>query len=54
VAGLAVATLGRLNLNETLKSGIACGTANLFSREPGRFDKNKLSEIVDHLVVRRL
>ena len=54
VAGLAVATLGGLDLDETLKSGVACGTANLFSREPGRFDKNKLSEIADHVVIRRL
>ena len=54
VAGLAVATLAGLDLNDTLKSGVACGTANLFSREPGRFDKDKLSEIADHVVVRRL
>ena len=39
VAGLAVATLGGLDLNETLKSGVACGTANLFSREPGGLTK---------------
>ncbi len=54
VAGLAVATLAGLDLNDTLKSGVACGTANLFSREPGRFDKNKLAEIADHVVIRRL
>jgi len=54
VAGLAVATLGGLDLNNTLKSGVACGTANLFSSEPGRFDKNSLSEIADHLVIRRI
>jgi 1-phosphofructokinase len=54
VAGLAVATLKGLDLNETLKLGIACGTANLFSREPGRFDKHKLTEIADHLVIRRI
>ncbi len=54
VAGLAVATLKGLDLNETLKLGIACGTANLFSREPGRFDKDKLPEIADHIVIRRL
>ncbi|HEY5138007.1 MAG TPA: 1-phosphofructokinase family hexose kinase, partial [Methylococcales bacterium] len=33
VAGLSVATLGGLNLYDTLKLGVACGTANLFSRE---------------------
>jgi fructose-1-phosphate kinase PfkB-like protein len=54
VAALAVSMLGGLDLNDTLKSGVVCGTANLFSREPGRFDKNKLSEIADHLVIRRL
>jgi 1-phosphofructokinase family hexose kinase len=54
VAGLAVATIAGLDHNEILKSGVACGTANLFSREPGRFDKDKLSEIADQVVVRRL
>ncbi len=53
VAGLAIATLGGLDLNGTLKSGIACGTANLFSREPGRFDKNRLSEIADRVEIRK-
>jgi fructose-1-phosphate kinase PfkB-like protein len=54
VAGLAVATLRGLELNETLKSGVACGIANLFSREPGRFDKDKLSEIADHVLIKKL
>jgi 1-phosphofructokinase len=45
VAGLAVATLKGLEPNDTLKLGVACGTANLFSREPGRFEKDKLLEI---------
>jgi 1-phosphofructokinase family hexose kinase len=54
VAGLAVATLGGLELNGTLKLGVACGTANLLSREPGRFDKNALSEIADQVVISKL
>ncbi len=54
VAGLAVARLGGLDLNDTLKSGVACGTANLFSSEPGRFDRAELSEIADQVVIRRL
>ena len=54
VAGLAVATLKGLDLNGTLKQGVACGTANLFSREPGRFDKNTLSEIADQVVISKL
>lgn len=54
VAGLAAATLKELDLNNTLKLGVACGTANLFSREPGRFDKNMLAAIADHVVIRSL
>jgi len=54
VAGLAVATLGDLDLNDTLGLGVSCGTANLLSREPGRFDKDILSEITEHVVIRRL
>jgi 1-phosphofructokinase len=54
VAGLAVATLGGLDPNGTLKLGAACGTPNLFSREPGRYDKDKLSEISNHVIIRRL
>ena len=53
LAGLAVATLSGLDLKDILKSGMACGTANLFSTEPGRFDKNTLSEIADHLVIEK-
>ncbi len=54
VAGLAVGTLASLDLKDKLKSGVACGTANLFSREPGRFDKNKLAEIADYVLIGRL
>jgi 1-phosphofructokinase len=54
VAGLAIAMLIGLDLNGTLKLGVACGTANLFSREPGRFDNNKLPEIADHVLVKKL
>ncbi len=54
VAGLAIATLGGLGLNDTVKLGVACGTANLFSREPGRFDKNTLSEIADRVIIIKL
>lgn len=54
VAGLAVARLGGLDMKDTLKSGVACGTANLFSSEPGRFDRAELSEIADQVLIKRL
>lgn len=54
VGGLALATLQRYNLNATLKLAIACGTANLFTAEPGRFDKHELASINDQVVVRSL
>jgi 1-phosphofructokinase len=49
VAGLAVALLEGLDLKETIKFGIACGTANLYSREPGNLDHARLSEILNHV-----
>lgn len=54
VAGLAVATLSGLDLEDTLKSGVACGTANLFSAEPGRFEKERFAEISERIEIRRL
>ncbi|MGZ8922823.1 MAG: 1-phosphofructokinase family hexose kinase [Methylosarcina sp.] len=49
VAGLAVALLESLDLEETIRFGIACGTANLYSREPGNLDHARLSEILNHI-----
>ncbi len=37
LAGLAAAFIDGLEVRETIKSGIACGTANLYTREPGKF-----------------
>jgi len=54
VAGLVVATLRGLDMNDTLKLGVACGIANLFSKEPGRFDKNIVSENAYHVVIRKV
>ena len=42
LAGLAIGTLKGFDLQKTIQLGIACGTANLFSKEPGKFD-NKLA-----------
>ena len=51
-AGLAVATLKQLGLEETIKTGISCGTANLFSMEPGRFNKTLQTDILAHTEIR--
>lgn len=51
VAGLAVATLKRSGLEQTLKTGVSCGTANLFSMEPGRFDRTLQSELAHKVVI---
>ena len=48
------ATLRGLDMNDTLKLGVACGIANLFSKEPGRFDKNIVSENAYHVVIRKV
>lgn len=45
VAGLAVGMQRRLPWEDCLRLGVACGTANLYSTEPGRFDKDKADEI---------
>ena len=36
LAGVAAACIAGLDLQETIKSGMACATANLYTREPGR------------------
>ena len=54
VAGLAVATLDGYGLDHTLRLGVACGTANLFSIEPGRFDNRKVTEIFKRIDVRSI
>lgn len=38
LAGVAVAFVQGLALEDTVKLAVACGTANLFSMEPGQFD----------------
>ena len=54
VGGLAVATLQEYEPLESIKLGVACGTANLFSPEPGRFDKNIISGITRQVAIRSL
>jgi fructose-1-phosphate kinase PfkB-like protein len=46
VAGLVFAKLHDYDLHETLKLAVACGTANLFSVEPGNFSAEKLAELM--------
>jgi fructose-1-phosphate kinase PfkB-like protein len=40
------AKLHDYDLHETLKLAVACGTANLFSVEPGNFSAEKLAELM--------
>ncbi|MBU2570997.1 MAG: 1-phosphofructokinase family hexose kinase [Gammaproteobacteria bacterium] len=51
VAGLAVAAWRGLDAEAALKLGVACGTANLFSKEPGRFDSGLLVDIGGHVIL---
>ena len=45
VAGLAVGMLRGGRWEDGVKWGVACATANLYSPEPGRFDKALAQEI---------
>lgn len=49
VGGLAVALFDGLDPAETIRIGIACGTANLYSREPGAIDRASMAEIMNHV-----
>lgn len=51
VAGLAVAARQGLGEEAALKLAVACGTANLFSKEPGRFDSGLLVDIGGHVIL---
>lgn len=54
LAGLAVAMLQGFEVQEVVKTGVACGTANLFSIEPGRLEKALLADILPDVEVRWL
>ncbi|WP_431066667.1 1-phosphofructokinase family hexose kinase [Methylotuvimicrobium sp.] len=51
VAGLAVAAWRGLDAEAALKLGVACGTANMFSPEPGRFEPTRVNDITSRIVV---
>lgn len=51
VGGLAVALFDGLDPAETIRIGIACGTANLYSREPGAIDRIRMAEIMNHVEI---
>jgi 1-phosphofructokinase len=54
VAGLALAKIQGDDIKAALTLGIACGIANLFTVEPGRFDKNLLADIRNQVFVQSL
>jgi 1-phosphofructokinase family hexose kinase len=54
VAGLATAMLQKQDLENMIKSAVACGTANLFSVEPGRLDRARIAEIINHIEISEL
>jgi 1-phosphofructokinase len=54
VAGFAFAILHGYQLQETLKFAVACGAANLFSLEPGRFKLETLAQIMPQVHIRAL
>ena len=54
VAGLAVGYLQNYSATEMIKLGLACGVANLFSIEAGRFDKKHLSKITPRITLQTL
>ncbi|WP_036300168.1 1-phosphofructokinase family hexose kinase [Methylomarinum vadi] len=54
VAGLAVATRNGESLENTVKTSIACGVANLYSREPGKFEQKLQQEMMSKIAIRSL
>ena len=54
VAGFAFATLHGYQLEQTLKFAVACGSANLFSAEPGRFEQQRLAQLLEKVQLRVL
>ncbi|MGR8979313.1 MAG: 1-phosphofructokinase family hexose kinase [Gammaproteobacteria bacterium] len=54
VAGLAASLLENKSLEETLKRGVACGTANLYSSEPGRLNPITVSEIFRYVEINKI
>lgn len=54
VAGLAVAKAKSYEALASLELGVACGTANLFSLEPGRLDREHAEKIKSRVINRAL
>ena len=54
VAGLAVAKAKGLQLPDAVKLGAACGTANLYSIEPGRFELDQAEKLRTEAISRPL
>lgn len=54
LAGFACARLQQLDLNAAIKLGVACGTANLFTVEPGRFDTLLMESIRQQVTLQSL
>lgn len=54
LAGLAVAKSRDYEPLEAVKLGVACGTANLLTVEPGRFDRECLPKIISRIHQRAL
>jgi 1-phosphofructokinase len=51
VAGLAVGLMRRLPWNDCIRLGVACGTANLYSPEPGRFNAERAADILTEVEI---
>ena len=51
LAGLAIGTLKGFVLQKTIQLGIACGTANLFSKEPGKFDNKLVVNLLEKIKI---
>ncbi|MGR9053769.1 MAG: 1-phosphofructokinase family hexose kinase [Gammaproteobacteria bacterium] len=54
LAGLAIAIAEQNSLEQALRFGTACGCANLFTREPGRLDPERVTAIEKTIVVREI
>ena len=54
LGGFAWAQLQGQGLRDAIVTGVSCGAANLFSAEPGRFDKSMFVQIKNHVIIRPL
>ncbi len=54
VAGLAVATMRGESVEQTIRKAVACGVANLYDREPGRFDRHLYRRLLSQVLIKSL